>query len=128
MAPIEQRVAATYWRPNMKSPAELQKDFIADFRSQIADLQALQATAPSGYVVKVGPLWIAFNGPGYTKPSATSAMGASVFLSNGEAYRVGKLVQNGGGERGKVQMRWEAIAEQIESLEASIAFLESAKI
>lgn len=97
---------------------------LADFRAHIAELEALRAEGLNGHVVKVGPLWIKFNGPNYTKPSAVSAGNASVIRTAAEAYRVGKMVQNGGGQRGVVQQRWEAVEEQIESLEASIAFLQ----
>jgi hypothetical protein len=101
---------------------ELIAKTLADFRAQIMDLTALKQTA-TGYVVKVGPLWIAFNMPGYKNPRACGVQQATVLATHGEAYRIGKWVQNGGGTRGVPQRTVEAIDEQIESLEQSIAFL-----
>jgi hypothetical protein len=98
-------------------------DFIADFEQQIVELKALKAENPNGWVVKVGPLWIKFAGANYSQPGATGSANASVIRTMGEAYRVAKWVQNGGGDRGRVQSRIEALAENIAALEASVEFL-----
>jgi hypothetical protein len=97
---------------------------LADFHAHIVELEQIKHEGVNGYVVKVGPLWIKFAGANYSKPGAVSAGNASVIRTYAEAYRVGKMVQNGGGDRGLVQKREEAIDEQIESLRASIAFLQ----
>lgn len=96
---------------------------LADFHAHIVELEAIKHEGVNGWVVKVGPLWIKFD-VNYQNPRAVSAGNASVLRSYADAYRVGKMVQNGGGDRGRVQKREEAIDEQIESLRASIAFLE----
>jgi hypothetical protein len=94
--------------------------YIEDFKSQIVELEALRGQTPTAYVVKVGPLWIKFD-RGFKNPRAVGVAGAT-YMGRGDAYRVGKWVQNGGGSRGVPQLRDEAIDEQIASLKASIEF------
>jgi hypothetical protein len=114
--------------PTLKASAKNDvANFIADFRAQIAELQAVKDENPNGWVVKVGSLWIHFNGPAYSLPAATGSLGASVIRTQAEAYRVAKFLKNGVGDAGKVQSRIEALAENIAALEGVIAFLESGK-
>jgi hypothetical protein len=99
--------------------------YIADFQRQIAELNAMKPSA-TGWVIKVGSLWIAFayfTGRANDKPAATTAAAASRFATYGEAYRAAKMLQNGNGERGKVQTTLDAIEEQIAAIEAAVVFL-----
>ena len=128
-------------------------EYINDFREQIADLIEAQKTS-LGYVVKCGPLWIKFTTgfdntgtPTYTYEFAISGdatgHGGVIYIGGKWIGKVNTNVsssfgeigsgwwincvwapRNGGGVCGKAQSREDAIQDSIDSLNASIVFLE----